>query len=106
MKSLQLKYLLGLGLVGLSFTTCKKSDNPERKGIINIDVLFTCNNCSGSSFDIKFTNDTTLYHISNDLTRFGITKGTAFPVNVTVNSKPDNAAGSNFVIITALKINH
>lgn len=106
MKLPQLKWLLGLILVGISFTACKKSENPERNGVINIDVLFTCNSCPGSSFDIKFTNDTTVYHISNNLMQFGITKASTFPVNVTVNSKPNTAAGSNFVIITALKINH
>ena len=72
-----------------------------KKGVINLDVLYTCKACQGSNYDIKFSNVTLVYHIGNDLAQFGITRNSNLPVNVTVNSTP---AGGNFVNITALKI--
>jgi hypothetical protein len=101
MNTLLLKYSLAVLTFSMPITSCKKSETLEKKGVINLDVLYTCNACQGSSYDIKFSNDTLVYHIGNDLTQFGITPSANFPVNVTVNSTP---AGGNFVNITALEI--
>ena len=105
----KLKTLISLVLLCVTFTACQKNANtantPERAGTINLDVLWTCNGCPGSAYDIRFEHDSTLYHISNDLTPFGINTSSNFPVNVTVATTSKNAPYENFLNVTALKIN-
>ncbi|RYE26640.1 MAG: hypothetical protein EOP45_03640 [Sphingobacteriaceae bacterium] len=116
MKSLNLRSIVSLLLLSVAFTACKKSPNIEkpaksenteniagRTAVIHYDVLFTCNSCPGSIYDIVFTNENFTYHIGNDLTPFGITARDSLPINVTVTSKHDNATG--MLVITTLKIN-
>ena len=107
MKTFLLICIAALLICGLAFSACKKSSQSlQSKGVINLDVLYTCNNCQGSSYDIAFANDTVKYHISNDLTQFGITTSAKFPVNVSVNWQPDNTVNGNFVTITSLKVDN
>ncbi|MGI4728987.1 MAG: hypothetical protein ACRYGB_10485 [Janthinobacterium lividum] len=63
--------------------------------------------CPGGPYDMVFTNDSIPYRIGNDLTPFGITTTSNFPISVTVTSKFDtnNANGTKSLIITSLKIN-
>ena len=106
---LKLRTLMGLLLLSVAFTACKKSANtsniPEKTGVINLDVLYTCNGCPGSAYDIRFVNDSTIYHISNDLTPFGITTSSKFPINVTVSTTSKNEPNANFLNVTALTMN-
>lgn len=109
MKLLNLISIAGLLLLGVAFTACKKSQNIGRTGVIDYYVIYGGINSPGRGHSIKFTNDSILYQISNDLTPFGINTiaSTDFPINVTVTSTPDNAEPKNYdyVIITSLKIN-
>ena len=95
----------------LVFAACKKSSTPafQSKGVITLTILYTCENCPGGGYYIKFNNDTAAaHHIDNDLTPFGVTPVSKFPLTVDVNWKNDNATGAvaNSVIITALKVDN
>ncbi|HEX3385446.1 MAG TPA: hypothetical protein VHS53_09670 [Mucilaginibacter sp.] len=117
MKTLLLTCGLALLVFGLTFSACKKSSSSQTfqsKGVITLNLLFTCASCPGGGYYIRFSSDTaTLYHIDNDLTPFGITTSSTFPMNVTATWKPDrnapqaaNVAAGDNVIITALKIDN
>ena len=104
------KLLISLILLSLVITACKKLAPVPivngRTGVLDREIFYTCNGCITNQYDIKFTTDTsTFYAVSNDLTPFGITASTKCPLNVTVTSKPDTSAGSNFITITALQVN-
>lgn len=71
--------------------------------IIGYYVLFSKIGGPGVVYNIKFNNDTVLYHTVTELEPFGITTATKFPVKVTVSSKPDGT-GSGWINITTLKI--
>lgn len=106
MKALLLKCSLGLFLLSIALTACRKSENMEKSGsIINYYVLFSQMGGQGVVYNIRFNNDTILYQIHNDLRPFGISTATKFPVKVTVSSKPDGT-GSDWITITALKISN
>lgn len=107
MKILYLRSIASLLLLCMAFTACKKSQNIGRTGIIDYYVIWGSINSPGRGYDIKFTNDSIPYHISNNLAPFGINTiaSSNFPINVTVTSTPDNAEPKNYVIITSLKIN-
>ena len=108
MKIQNLISIVSLLLLSVAFTACKKSQNIGRTGVIDYYVIWGSINSPGRGYNIKFTNDSIPYHISNDLTPFGINTiaNSNFPINVTVTSKPDNAEPKNYVIITSLKINN
>jgi hypothetical protein len=117
MKFLLIKCVACLLVLGMVYTACKKSSQTptfSSQGVITLNILFTCNGCPGGGYYIKFNTDTaTLYHIENDLTPFGITTSSKFPINVNVNWKLDsnappaaNVAPGNHVIITSLKIDN
>jgi hypothetical protein len=110
MKTSLVKYAVALFITGLIFGACKKGNQPQTfqgKGVINLDVLFTCAGCQGATYGIRFAADTTnLYYIGNNIAQFGITPSSKFPLNVSVNWKPETMGASNFVIITALKVDN
>lgn len=108
MKIFNLRIIVSLLLLSASFTACKKSQGTEKTGIIHLDgYLYNCLGCPGGPYDMVFTNDSIPYRIGNDLTPFGITTMSSFPISVTVTSKfdTDNANGTKSLIITSLKIN-
>lgn len=118
MKSLNLRSIASLLLLSVAFTGCKKSQNIEklaksenteniaqRTGVIDYYVIFGGMYSPGRAYTIKFPNDSIADQISNDLTPFGITATSNFPISVTVTTKPDNTLPINFVTITTLKIN-
>jgi len=92
------------------FIGCKKSGslNYRAQGLItfNAGCCPGCYCAAIASYSIKFNSDTsTLYFITNDISKFGINANTKFPVKVIVNWQPDEAIkGGNYIIITQLKI--
>lgn len=107
MKALLLKCSLGIFVLSLAFIACKKSSQSfESKGVISPTIVFDCAACD-PVYNIKFSTDTQVYQISNNLAQFGITKDTKLPVNVSVNWKRDGSLpDAYYVIITALKVNN
>jgi hypothetical protein len=106
MKAFLLKCVAALLISGLIFSACKKgSQSLESKGVIykTPGIVSTCNACWSGLYYIKFTSDTTIHYIDNNIRPLGFLP-TMDPVNVSVNWKPDNTAGKNYVTITALKL--
>jgi hypothetical protein len=87
------------------FIGCKKNNTVTyyNQGVISPDLGY-CITCGG--YLIKFNSDTTTsYHIANDITRYGITINSKFPINVSADWQVDDAIKTgNYIIITQLKV--
>jgi hypothetical protein len=110
MKTLILIFCLGLIIAG-----CKKgSVSPyQSQGVLTGYDLRMCPSplCGGLLITIK--NDTTknpppFYHANQTLTQLGINESTKFPINVSLNYKPDTGifATYNYIIVTQIKVVH
>jgi hypothetical protein len=110
MKTLILIFCLGLIIAG-----CKKgSVSPYRsQGVLTGYDLRMCPSplCGGLLINIK--NDTTkkpppYYHTNQTLTQLGISESTTFPINVSLNYKPDTGIFGtyNYIIVTQIKVIH
>jgi hypothetical protein len=93
------------------FIGCKKSGviTYHGQGVITFSSG-CCPGCYcaalyGGGYMIRFNSDTaTLYHISNDMSKFGINVNSHFPIKVAADWQPDDTAtGGNFIIITGLR---
>jgi hypothetical protein len=92
------------------FIGCKKSGTItfHNQGVITLNPgccpVCDCAALYGS-YAIKFNSDTsTLYYISNDISKFGINASSNFPIKVVADWQPDNAIkNGNFIIITGLR---
>src|ERR1700744_3893792 len=95
MKSLILKLALFLLVIGVSFVACKKNNelpNHVNQGTINASFgYYTCAECGG--YYIKFTTDTsTLYRTFQDLSAFGVSSNSKFPLQALIGWKADTAS--------------
>ncbi|MGZ3766638.1 MAG: hypothetical protein ACXVA2_18385 [Mucilaginibacter sp.] len=107
MKQNFLKLSLFIFCVFIIFSGCKKNSSPtlhaQAKIIEHVSWCMAC-----GTYFIKFNSDTTtLYRIANDLTPFGITSTSKFPIPVVVNWywKPDSTANTGkTVVITGIAI--
>jgi hypothetical protein len=112
MKTLILIFCLGLIIAG-----CKKgsvSPGPyQSQGVLTGYDLRMCPSplCGGLLITIK--NDTSknpppFYHINSSLAQLGISESTQFPINVSLNYKPDTGifATYNYIIVTQIKVVH
>ena len=108
-KSIYACIILTITLASI-FIGCTKSGIPNyhTQGVITFSpgCCLMCECASAASYSIKFNRDTTtLYSISNDLSKFGINANCHFPLNVVVSWEPDQTnKGGNYVIITQLQI--
>jgi hypothetical protein len=110
MKRLVLNLALPLLIIGVTFIACKKNNEVPthvNQGTITFPANYgdySCATCGG--YYIKFTTDTsTFYRTFQDLSAFGVTINTKFPVKALIGWKPDTTVKlANFITITSLKI--
>jgi len=95
-------------LLSIAISACKKSGelpSHANKGVITQDFRM-CAICGG--YFVKFDTDTSVvYRTFQDLSSFGITGNTKFPLKATIGWKPDTAVKIlHFITITSLKIDN
>jgi hypothetical protein len=108
MKKLILTLTAFLLLFSVIIFSCKKSSELPahgNHGVITQDFRM-CAMCGG--YFVRFDNDTsTVYRTFQDLSSFGITGNTKFPLKATIGWKPDTVVKiPHFITITSLKINN
>lgn len=106
-KSIQ-KFAVFLLLLCIVFPSCKKGNvlplNVSH-GVITEDFGY-CAACGG--YFVKFDSDTSvIYRTFQDLSNFGVTASSQFPLRATIGWKPDtNRQLTHFIKIISLRIDH
>ncbi|HTD39776.1 MAG TPA: hypothetical protein VK671_04090 [Mucilaginibacter sp.] len=108
MKKSILKFAVFLLLLSVVFVACKKSNeipSHVNHGVITQD-FGECPICGG--YFVKFDTDTSvIYRTLQDLTNFGVTVNSKFPIKATIGWKTDTAIKvPHYITITSLKIDH
>lgn len=108
-----MKLILLILCFGFIIISCKKSNEIlyQQQGVLTGYDARECASpqCGGLLITIK--NDTTknpppYYHINSTLAQLRIKESTKFPINVSLNFKPDTGifAGYHYIIVTQIKI--
>ncbi|HEY9002715.1 MAG TPA: hypothetical protein VIM89_15270 [Mucilaginibacter sp.] len=103
--------LITLLFISAAFLACKKGHEQlpyhVNEGTITENfAYYDCATCGG--YFIKFTTDTSkFYRTFQDLSSFGVTDTSKFPLKVTIGWKPDTTTKlANFITVLNLKIDN
>ena len=108
-----MKALIIFFCFSLIFISCKKSNQSlyQRAGVITGYDARMCPSPACGGLLITLKNDTAknpppFYHINSTLTQLGISENTKFPINVSLNYKPDTGlfAKYNYIIISQIMV--
>ena len=107
-----MKSLILIFCFGLFFLSCKKSKENlyQSQGVLTGYDLRECPEpeCGGLLITIKndaAKNPPSYYHINSTLAQLGINESTKFPINVSLNYKPDTGIfAAHFIIVTQIKV--
>ena len=104
---------LTLAVIVLLFSCKKTSESPyQSQGVIIGESYadYTCAYCGGIEIQIKndpSKNPPPYYRINSTLQDLGISPNAKFPINVSLDWKPDtipDLAAHNYIIVTKLKV--
>jgi len=107
-----MKTYIFIALIALLCAACKKNNETpayqSQGAIVGVKIMFcfAAGHCGG--VEIKIKNDPTknppaYYLVDTSITRFGLNLNSKFPVNVSLNWKPD-PNHPDYIIVNKLKL--